>query len=1389
MWNPSTTFGRSCYTAQLLLELLTLRSQIHADVAPIRGSVRDKVAGRQWDCRVPGRPYHGGQGLSQGCGDQNHSRIPELDNIHYYSVAGPRRALLQSRYFSGTTDSVELSSNQSGSATGARHVRDSSTNSAAEDISGNKTGPDEDDTAVTEIDNGAPHPCAEAQSRVLEAAFELREGETIDWNNKQLCRVSHRNLLLYMYNNVDMATVIKVTNQVLAPYQTLPRRKKASQRRQYLQRFLRCIRKHRPLEDHLHLSQWMLRCIDLLTCDDLYSMLRVRHILNYDSSFETFRASFGMENFETFSNLRTNKVQQEKLIGEKAIKSRTAQRNLLMRHLRINKFRFIKDQNVTKAVYEANIEWSDTGVDEAVLQPERFAFIYNLPFIDKTELEKALHEVLSRFSKVENIEILFDRLPPLTTFVKRGAIPRNAAPPPKDKYSPLYALVEFASKTDRDYLCDEHIRVFGLLCCGRVVYPELAERKRSLLTAIYPPFKKMDDALQFIANTLVEQPDKVTCARDSTTTDTSAHGGISVITTTNTTVDNGMSSHHLDMDSTSQGPEAGSGSTPSQCRIITSSKRKRSAASNTLVTADTQSASAVGEWPSYPHNELDNHVDTSMLDKLKNKAAASASMDPQWIVLRFCDFKHAYFARKRLMQKFADEPRSLVSFDTKRSIFHNGSVFAGRPFRVVLVAWKPSECILRNSYARFSTHRFFRVRRNIEHDLVQGRLDEHTLREANRVDPRLTVSAVESHHVGKFPRDEGVLREYLKALMLTNNLDSRSLKPLITQGPVPSAPRSDSTSDVRHDEHQRAPSENGTIYQPIVYPNGHTHQGTDSRTTGDHYMAIGENGRLYLRSDPQNPFHVLVSPAPGSKLARFFKFLLSFGTIAFCLGSFYLVLSQNVQRGLKHSFKVVNPKDVDTSFADVKGCDEVKKELDDIVAYLKNPENFERLGASPPKGVLLSGPPGTGKTLLARAVAGEAGVPFIHASGSEFEEMFVGVGARRIRELFALARTMTPCIVFIDELDAVGSKRSATDHNSVRMTLNQLLVELDGFTKREGIVVLCATNFPESLDPALVRPGRLDRTIHIPLPDYKGRYDILKLYSKKILVAPEVDLATIAKRTVGMTGADIFNILNMAALKCSLQGMAAVTSAAIEEAFDRVVVGLKGRPLSSEREKKATAYHEGGHTLVSLHTPGATQVHKATIAPRGHTLGVTWKIPEEKSDTRMFELQAEIAVLMGGLAAEEVIYGKDNVSTGCQSDLEKATDIARTMVLNFGVGLDNVSGPMFLNSKGYANLSEEHRKRVDTAVQQLLNNGYRQACSVIRGNLAQLHYLSDALVKYETLSADEIRHAIRGEVREIEEIRRTRQSDIIAQTKRYSQTPAGNSDLLTEAQHSFRTQI
>jgi ATP-dependent metalloprotease FtsH len=472
-------------------------------------------------------------------------------------------------------------------------------------------------------------------------------------------------------------------------------------------------------------------------------------------------------------------------------------------------------------------------------------------------------------------------------------------------------------------------------------------------------------------------------------------------------------------------------------------------------------------------------------------------------------------------------------------------------------------------------------------------------------------------------------------------------------------------------------------------------------------------------------------------------------------------MAGNVQKGFGMGSKKIQPvEEVNTTFEDVKGCSEVKDELQEIVLYLKDPNRFTRLGAKLPKGVLMSGSPGTGKTLLARAIAGEAGVPFFQASGSEFEEMFVGVGARRLRDLFAEARKHAPCIVFLDEVDAVGSKRSNRDNTAVRMTLNQLLVELDGFEQNNGIVVICATNFPESLDKALTRPGRLDKQVVVPIPDLKGRMEILQLYASKLVLSVGVDLETIAKRTAGMTGADLFNILNIAAVRSAGDDCDAVNMKYLEEAFDRVVVGLERKNPMSDQEKRLTAYHEGGHTLVSMGNTGADPVHKATIMPRGQALGITWSIPDrEKYSERVFELQARLEVLMGGKAAEEIIFGPQNVTAGCTSDLRQATSLARRMVMNFGMADDSMPAPLSLDIDEYAVLSDEVKHQIDTKTQSLMTNAYQRAADHLRQHEKELHRLAEALVEYETLSLEEIKLAIVGESTQIA-VKRKEQEDM-----------------------------
>jgi len=478
--------------------------------------------------------------------------------------------------------------------------------------------------------------------------------------------------------------------------------------------------------------------------------------------------------------------------------------------------------------------------------------------------------------------------------------------------------------------------------------------------------------------------------------------------------------------------------------------------------------------------------------------------------------------------------------------------------------------------------------------------------------------------------------------------------------------------------------------------------------------------------------------------------------------------SVNVGKGLGLSGSKKNEpvEDTGVSLDDVKGCDEVKEELEEIIAFLKDSEKFTKMGARLPRGLLLSGPPGTGKTLLARAIAGEAGVPFFQASGSDFEEVFVGVGARRIRDLFAAARKKSPSIVFIDEIDAVAQSRSSRDNASMRMTLNQLLVELDGFSPKDSVVVLCATNLPKGLDKALLRPGRLDKTVVVPHPDLKGRKEILQLYGEKIQLDEDVDLDVLARRTAGMTGADLFNVLNIAAVRASAKGFDTVTEKELEEAFDRVVVGLERKNPMSEDEKYMTAYHEGGHTLVGWFTPEAEKVHKATIMPRGQALGVTWSIPEkEKYSQKLCELKARLKVLMGGKIAEELIYGPENVSSGCTSDLEQATKLARAMVMQFGMAGDPrmaddkvaKQGLLYLDMDEYSVLSEQSKRMVDFRTEQLLQQAYKDSTDILKSHKRQLKDLADAMVEHETLSHEEIKLAIEGNLKKIRELRKEKE--------------------------------
>ncbi len=440
------------------------------------------------------------------------------------------------------------------------------------------------------------------------------------------------------------------------------------------------------------------------------------------------------------------------------------------------------------------------------------------------------------------------------------------------------------------------------------------------------------------------------------------------------------------------------------------------------------------------------------------------------------------------------------------------------------------------------------------------------------------------------------------------------------------------------------------------------------------------------------------------------------------------------------------------TFNDVAGIDEAKEELVEIVEFLKDPRKFQKLGGRIPKGALLIGPPGTGKTLLARAVAGEAGVPFFTISGSDFVEMFVGVGASRVRDMFEQGRRNAPCIIFIDEIDAVGRSRGAGlggGNDEREQTLNQILVEMDGFDTQEGIILVAATNRPDVLDPALLRPGRFDRQVVVPNPDILGREAILKVHIKKISVAPDVDIRTIARGTPGFSGADLANIVNEAALLAARKNKKIVTMVDFEEAKDKVMMGSERRSLvMSQEEKELTAYHEGGHAVVALNQSASDPIHKATIIPRGRALGMVMRLPErDQLSLPREKMLADITVAMGGRVAEEIIFGDKKVTSGASSDIEMATKMARNMVTKFG--MSEKLGPLqygeneeevFLGRsvQRHQNVSEETAKLIDLEIRKIVDSCYDLAKKILNEKIDDLHALAKGLIEYETLNGDEI---------------------------------------------------
>lgn len=452
-----------------------------------------------------------------------------------------------------------------------------------------------------------------------------------------------------------------------------------------------------------------------------------------------------------------------------------------------------------------------------------------------------------------------------------------------------------------------------------------------------------------------------------------------------------------------------------------------------------------------------------------------------------------------------------------------------------------------------------------------------------------------------------------------------------------------------------------------------------------------------------------------------------------------------------------NEKDKVT-FKTVAGADEAKQDLQEIVQFLKSPKKFEQLGAKIPKGVLLVGPPGTGKTMLARAVAGEADVPFFSISGSEFVEMFVGVGASRVRDLFAKAKKNSPCIIFVDEIDAVGRRRGSGmggGHDEREQTLNQILVEMDGFEQGTNVIVLAATNRGDVLDPALLRPGRFDRRVNVNLPDRKDREAILKVHFTKKPLAKNVDIDALAAKTAGSSGADLANIANEAAIIAAGAGRKEITQADVTNAFEKVAIGPERKSkIMSEKEKELTAYHEAGHAIVGHVLPDSDLVHKVTIIPRGGTGGVTWFIPpEDKSYHSIIEYKDVLARMLGGRIAEEIVYGKDRVTTGAGSDLQKAAELAREMVTNQGMG-DKLRDQVFHVDEGIMmdklmherQYSEDTAKIIDDEIESLISEAATRAREVIKANRKKLEELKDRLIEKETVEADEVLEVLEGSV-------------------------------------------
>ena len=620
----------------------------------------------------------------------------------------------------------------------------------------------------------------------------------------------------------------------------------------------------------------------------------------------------------------------------------------------------------------------------------------------------------------------------------------------------------------------------------------------------------------------------------------------------------------------------------------------------------------------------------------------------------------------------------------------------------------------------------------LEKEAIQDKLNPEAqakfLKELNRSDPHSVVKIVESGEMQVV--DEQITSEYIKALARTGKMTQSNGNKVV--------------NFLKQVENGGGGGGGGGGYNSSYFGRGGSRsqygRAGGSRAAGAGGIGMSQDAPLIVQ---------FAERSFKDKLKGMLPNIILIGGLIYLVTSVMPSPGKNGSGGggpmsLLSGSKTFAPEMSNRSFDDVQGCEEAKDQLVEIVEYLKDPSKFTRLGGKLPKGVLLAGPPGTGKTLLARAVAGEAGVPFFYASGAEFDEMFVGVGARRIRDLFKAANAQRPAIIFLDEIDAVGRKRSGKVQQHLNMTLNQLLVELDGFKENKGVIVIAATNFADSLDPALVRPGRFDRQIAVPLPDIRDRTKIIQHYLTTITADPGIEASVLARGTPGFSGADLANVCNLAAIRASVLGKKWVDMSEIEYAKDKILMGDERKSAFISKEtQECTAYHESGHAIVAIHTKGAHPVHKATIVPRGRALGMVMQLPEgDQTSVTKEQLLAKMDVCMGGRVAEEIIFGADKVTSGASSDFQQATSIARNMVMAYGM-VDEI-GIMRYSDHDLKELAPETRKLIDDQIKRLLNESYARAKKCLLKHAKDHHKLAKALIDYESLTGDEIRDYLKG---------------------------------------------